>query len=104
MDALEVLEFSRIIFIKSVCFNKSMQIRNGRSDGTILFTHSMNPSFAARYVLLENIIIHIIIPSIMTVRKCFLKLNTLKSESFGIIRYIIAKKIKRINFNKLITF
>ena len=63
-----------------------MQIKNGNKDGTRLFTHSMKPSFAAKYVLFENIIIHIIIPRSMQVNKYFLKLMTLKLESFGITR------------------
>lgn len=67
-------------------FNRFMQIKNGNNDGTRLFTHNMKPSFAAKYVLFENIIIHIIVPRSMQVNKCFLKLRTLKLESFGISR------------------
>ena len=70
--------------MKFVFFNKFIQIKKGNREGTKLFTHNINPSFAARYVLFEKIIMHTIIPRSMQVKKCFLKLTTLKFESFGI--------------------
>ena len=72
-----------IIFIKFVCLSKSMQIKNGNKAGTMLFTHSINPSFAARYVLFENMIMQIIITSKEQVNKYFLIFTTLKFESLG---------------------
>lgn len=93
-----------ITCIKFVRFKSSIQMKNGKSEGITLFTHSINAVCAASYTLFENMIIKSIIKIKMNGNmKCFNWMALNVFCALGCMRYKIEIIMKIIKYNIFIT-